>query len=263
MAEKELDRDDLEQEGEQEQEEESQYVSKEDYDKLASQLGKLKEAQKKSNKEAQKRREKLNDLDSRLQQYGLSTDDYDSLEEALAAAKSQDGKEDPQKGDIEKLRKQFEEDKRKAIEERDQQLRQMEGTVNKFLVENQASQAITEYDGVPKLLMPHIKEAVSVQKTDNGEYAVRVLDEDGDPRFNNSGEYMSIKDLVAEMRESEDFGQAFKAKAPSGSGSDPSGKKGGEKGPPKNMKRSEMTDKQKEDYIKKHGSDAYFDLPLS
>lgn len=256
------DRDDLEYEEneEQEQEEEEQYVSKEEYDKLLQQTNKLKEAQKKSNKEAQQRRHKLNELDERLQKHGLSTDDYDSLEEALAAAKSKDGKESPKEGDIEKLRKQFEQDKQKAIEERDQKIQAMESTVNRYLVENQAASAISEYDGVPKLLMPHIKEQVSVQTADNGEYVVRVLDEDGDPRFNNSGEYMSIRELVGEMRESDDFGMAFKAKAPSGSGSDPSGKKGGEKGAPK-KRRSQMNQKEKGEYVRNYGIEEFNKLP--
>ena len=253
------DRDDLE-EGQEQEEQES--VSKEEYEELKEQLEKLREAHKKSNKEAQKRRHKLSEYQERLQKFDLDPDDPEQLETVLSEYNNSKQNKDQRDTDIEKLRKQFEEDKKKAVEERDNQLRQMEGTVNKYLVENQAAAAITEYDGVPKLLMPHVRENVSVQKTDNGDYAVRVLDEDGDPRFNNQGEYMSIKDLVAEMKESEDYGMAFKAKAPSGSGSDPSGKKGGEKGAPKNQKRSDMTNKQKEEYIKKYGSDAYFDLPM-
>lgn len=261
MAEEDLDRDDLEQEEQEEQEQEEQYVSAEEYNKLQEQLEKLRKAQKKSNKEAQERRHKLTEQEERLKKYGLDPDDPDSLEETLAKLNEPQDKGKNKEADVEKLRKQFEEEKKKEIEQRDQQLRQMENTVNRYLVENQASSAISEYDGVPKLLMPHIKESVSVQKSDNGDYVVRVLDEDGDPRFNNEGEYMNIKDLVAEMRESEEFGLAFKAKAPSGSGSDPSGKKG-QKGPPRNVKRSEMDRKAKEDYIRKHGYDEYEKLPL-
>lgn len=247
-------------------EEEQQTISKEEYDKLVEQLNKVSKAHDKAKKEAAQRRHKLNDYQERLQKYELDPDDPEKLEEALdtykRTAEKSDKGEQPDQKELEKLKKQFEEEKKKEVQQYEDKLQKMQGTVEKYLVESNAASAIQEFDGVPKLLMPHIKQNVSVQQTDTGEYAVRVLDEDGDPRFNKEGDYMGIRDLVAEMRESEDFGMAFKAKAPSGTGSDPSSKKGGEKGAPKNMSRSQMTNNQKEEYIKKHGSDEYFKLPL-
>jgi len=59
---------------------------------------------------------------------------------------------------------------------------------------------------------------------DSGELVTRVVDQAGNPRVNGKGEYLSIKDLVSEMRESEVFGRAFEPSGTTGSGSQGGGK---------------------------------------
>ena len=64
--------------------------------------------------------------------------------------------------------------------------------------------------------MPHIKSQTRVFKDENGEYTVRVVDGQGDARSDGRGGWMSVRDLVAEMKTT--FPMAFESTAPSGTG---------------------------------------------
>lgn len=87
----------------------------------------------------------------------------------------------------------------------------------KHLVDAAAVSALAAAKGVPELLLPHIRNAVKVIE-ENGEYAVRVLDSSGSPRVNGKGEFLSITDLVSEMRTSDVFSRAFDASGVTGGG---------------------------------------------
>lgn len=80
-----------------------------------------------------------------------------------------------------------------------------------------------------------------------------VLDDDGEPTSETAAERMK------KLANSDDWKFFFEAKE-AGGGS------GGRKGPmkigDKELKRSKMSAKEKSDYIKEHGNDAYFKLPL-
>ena len=53
---------------------------------------------------------------------------------------------------------------------------------------------------------------------EGGDYAVRVVDPSGNPRVNAQGEFLSIADLVSEMRQSDTFAPCFKAPSTTGGG---------------------------------------------
>ncbi|QIQ64317.1 hypothetical protein 19_00011 [Pseudomonas phage Epa19] len=90
-----------------------------------------------------------------------------------------------------------------------------------LLVENAATTAIAELKGVPELLMPFVKTQVNVLEED-GEYRVFVVDGQGDRRYSGvTGQPMSIKELVAEMKANEKFGRLFESEAPQGGGTPP------------------------------------------
>lgn len=143
-----------------------------------------------------------------------------------AATKGGDGK-----ANFEKLRADLEKGHKTALEAKDGELRSMRGTLEKYLVQNQAIQAITEEKGVPVLLLPHIMSSVKVLE-DKGEFVVRVVDAEGDPRGDGKGGFMTINDLVKEMKASKDFGRAFEASGTNGGGKPPasSSNKGSEAG---------------------------------
>lgn len=80
-----------------------------------------------------------------------------------------------------------------------------------LLVENAATSAVAELKGVPELLLPFIKQQVKVGEKD-GEFIVQVIDSQGDQRYSGTtGQPMSIKELVAEMKGQEKFGRLFES----------------------------------------------------
>lgn len=94
-----------------------------------------------------------------------------------------------------------------------------------LLVENAATTAIAELKGVPELLMPFVKTQVNVLEED-GEYRVFVVDGQGDRRYSGiTGQPMSIKELVSEMKANEKFGRLFESEAPQGGGTPPGGRR--------------------------------------
>lgn len=90
-----------------------------------------------------------------------------------------------------------------------------------LLVENAATAAVVELKGVPELLLPFIKNQVKVLEQD-GEFKVFVVDGQGDQRYSGvTGQPMTIKELVAEMKANEKYGRLFESEAPAGGGMKP------------------------------------------
>jgi len=101
--------------------------------------------------------------------------------------------------------------------EKDKQLDTMKGTLSRYMVETAAVTALAAAKGNSKLLMPIIREHVELVQ-DGDEYVVRVKDGSGDYRGNGKGGFMSVEELVAEMRSSKDYGPAFESDVQGGSG---------------------------------------------
>ncbi len=93
---------------------------------------------------------------------------------------------------------------------KDQELDVMRGTLNKYMVESSAISALAEAKGNGKLLLPLIREQVELVK-DGDEYVVRVKDGAGDYRGNGKGGFMTVADLVTEMKQAKDYAAAFEA----------------------------------------------------
>lgn len=99
-------------------------------------------------------------------------------------------------------------------------LNSLQSVLKKQMIDGEAKAAIAEMKGVPDLLLPHVREKCLLMEED-GVYVVRVVDAEGDPRGNGKGGWLTIKDLVAEMRQSEVYGRAFEGEGRSGSGKQP------------------------------------------
>jgi len=134
--------------------------------------------------------------------------------------------------------------------------------------------AITEYKGKPKALMPVVLQYVR-PKQEDGRLRLRVVDDNGDERFNSKGEPMTPSELVAEMAQLDDFAGSFEGSGNSGGGTKPTA---GNSGTTKThrlgvrTKRDLATDKDRSfnqkfaDFIKAYpseqeGLDAYNALP--
>ena len=87
---------------------------------------------------------------------------------------------------------------------------------------NAGEAAIAAAKGSSALLLPHVRASVKVIE-DNGDFKVQVVDTAGNPRVNGKGEFLTIADLVSEMRQSDIFGRAFEATGTTGSGAASSG----------------------------------------
>ena len=120
-------------------------------------------------------------------------------------------------GEWDKLKAQMLEQHNKEREADKAAINAGKAAIERHLIDGQASAAISAAKGVPVLLLPHVKAHVRVVE-DGGEYVVRVVDKLGNPRVDAKGEFLSITDLVSEMRQSEVFGRAFEASGTTGGG---------------------------------------------
>jgi hypothetical protein len=132
--------------------------------------------------------------------------------------------------------------------------------MERYLVDSQIAQTVSELDGVLKLIKPHVKASTKVVNVD-GEYKAVILDEDGTTRYTSSGEPMTIKEYVESLRDDADFSHAFKTKAKSGTGQQAGNAGRAGVAPVKGFNRFSMTQAQKDQYITQYGIAAYNKLP--
>lgn len=93
--------------------------------------------------------------------------------------------------------------------------------VENLLIDAAATAALAEAKGSVQLLLPHVKAHARVKEVD-GKFTVEVVDAAGNGRIADAkGAPMGIKDLVAEMRESDAFARAFEGEGHSGTGKTP------------------------------------------
>ena len=235
-------------------EEESQAVSYEDFKALQEEKERMAKYLEKANKEAKNYRLKAKDYE----EIGMSPEEIKELREKQDRAKQ---RELEKKGDWEKLKSQLTEQFEQERQQYESQLTKMKKSMETTLVQKEVLGAISKHEGIPTLLEPHVKSAVQLVEEEDGSMVPRVIDSDGSPRFNTKGDYMSVDEYVASLREHEDFGVAFRGRQASGSGSKSSSSTGGQRPVPK-KKRSEMDMNDKRAFMKEYGIDEYEKLPL-
>ena len=152
------------------------------------------------------------------QSLGKTPDEIASLVDASKRAEEERALKG---GEWEKLKGQMLDQQKTELAKRDQQLAVKDKALTKYLVDAAAVTALAAAKGSAALLLPHIRSSVKVIE-DGDDYAVRVVDAAGNPRVNGKGEFLSIADLVSEMRQSDDYSRAFDASGTAGSGAGPS-----------------------------------------
>jgi hypothetical protein len=211
-----------------------------------------------ANKEAQERREKLN----KYEEMGL-----DSLEKAREILKEREDSE-IKKAEEEKNFSEWQEkiqtqhqtqvekyksDLEKANEDVTKYRTQLEST----LIDSEALRVISEMKGEPAFLLPYLKDEIKlIQDEHSGKMTSQIVDVSGTIRQNKNGKPMTIADRVNEMREDKIFGKAFSAPEVGGSGSSSTDKGAPSASSPKAY-RNEMTDRQKQEYVRDHGIEAF------
>jgi hypothetical protein len=133
-------------------------------------------------------------------------------------------------GEWDKLREQMNQQHQAELAKEREGKGALRGQLEKYLVDAAAATALAAAQGNAELLLPHVKARVKVIE-ENGEFAVRVVDAAGNPRVNGKGEFLSMTELVGEMRQSDVYAPAFLAPAASGGGARPNaGAPGTQKG---------------------------------
>jgi len=213
-----------------------------------AELRKAKEALRKANKEAKDRRLQL----KTLEKAGLSVDDAVKLREKLEA---EEHKRALKRGDVEKIREQLEAKYRDQLSEKDEVINNMKSSLHDYLITNRANEALTSLGakkGANRVLNPLIQQHTTVVEED-GKYVVRVKDEDGDVRFNDKGDYMSVSEFISEMKSDEVFGDLFQVASASGTGSRPAASQKRVEKPSAGKAKGDMTRAERAAYIRKYG----------
>ena len=156
---------------------------------------------------------------------GKTPEEIQSLVEAQAQAERD---KLTKGGEWDKLKQQMADQHKTELVQKDARIGSLTKSLEARLIDADATAAIAASKGVPALLLPHVRAAVKVIE-DNGEFKVQVVDPAGNPRVNGKGEFLSIADLVGEMRQSEVFGRAFEATGITGGGAPGGGGGGGAK----------------------------------
>lgn len=127
-------------------------------------------------------------------------------------------------GDFDSREKQLLERQAKAEERWREENTTLKASLQELLVDQAAKDALLGAQarkvGGINVLLPHLQRAVNVVE-ENGRHVVRVMGADGRPRMTNrSGDTspMTISELVAEMKASDEFAHCFEAENRSGGG---------------------------------------------
>lgn len=170
--------------------------------------------------EAKRNRPDMTGFTAVGQLLGLEGDDATNAETLKQAVERVIGESKDGKVNWEKMKSDLSKGFATQLQAKDGELQTMSKTLQKYLVTTAAVQAIAGNKGVPELLLPHIQAKTKVIK-EGEDYVVRVVDEAGDPRGNISGGFMTVEDLVKEMKASPTYGRAFESETPGGSGVKP------------------------------------------
>lgn len=165
----------------------------------------------------QKERERARDFEKKLS--GLKDLDPDEYARLKKEADERADADAEKKGQWDQLKGQLLDKHQKELEASTGKVSAMQKALEQHLVDAEATRALAEAKGIPALLLPHVKAAVKVVE-ENGGYAVKVVDAQGNPRIvDGKGTAMTIPDLVAEMKKSDIFGRAFEGTGATGGGS--------------------------------------------
>jgi len=234
--------------------EEEQQISPEEYQKMQNELEQLRKYQKKANEEAKNYRLKA----KAYEEAGYSPEELKELREKEYQRQQ---KELERKGDFNKLKETLTREFTEKEKQYQSRIEQLQNSMEKTLVQREVVSAIAKHDGIETLLQPHVERNVKLMENDDGTMVARVMDKDGSPAFNSKGEYMSVDDYVASLREHDDFGVAFRGRQQSGSGTR-SAPTNGKQAVPKKA-RSEMTNKEREAFVSQYGWEEYHKLPIT
>lgn len=112
---------------------------------------------------------------------------------------------------LDKIKQDYEKKQSEALAVKDKEIKDRDSALERHLISDVATREIASAKGKVKVLMPHVKSQCKVVRDENGDYAVRVVDSQGDFRSNGAGGWMNVSDLVAEVKQDPDFAANFES----------------------------------------------------
>lgn len=194
------------------------------YDGVSGRLKSVEADKKKVSNEAAQRRVATKAIEELAVKLGIEVDDASKIAEAIDAhitdlsTRVKNG--DEIKVNMDKIQADAEKRIAEALGAKDKELGAMRSTLETHLIGETATKAIGDAKGSVDLLMPLIKQQAKVF-ADGDKYAVRIVDSDGEARSNGAGGWMTVSDLVTEMKSNDSLARAFESEAPGGTGSPP------------------------------------------
>ncbi len=173
-----------------------------------------------------RRRVATSKFEGLVKELGVTYDDGDADAPVLGlkayiddlTAKAANGKD--VQINLEKVKKAMQEAHQGELSKKDQEAATLRKSLEKFMIGQVATAALAESKGSVELLLPIITGQCKIVN-ENGEYVARVVDEAGDYRTGRDAQPMSVKDLVAEMKQNAKYARAFDSEAPRGNGHQP------------------------------------------
>lgn len=199
--------------------EEGKYAPSEDYKGVVEAVTGLNKSLKAARAEAKNKKEV--DL-SPLQDFGQDPSEIkQNIDSKMKELQDELAKGGDAKLNLEKVREELAQGHKKELEKYQTRAEALQNQLYRQLGENEARSSIVDLKGDPELLMPFVLQQLKPVEED-GEYKVYVVDAAGDRRYSGvTGQPMTPKELVAEMKANEKYGRLFESEAPAGGGMPP------------------------------------------
>jgi len=94
---------------------------------------------------------------------------------------------------------------KKEIEDKESLLNRTTSKLKNYLLDNAITKSIVEADGNIDILEPHVRQYVDVIDDEKDGYVIRVLDQDNQIRLSDTGDPMTVDDLLNEFKEKPAF----------------------------------------------------------
>lgn len=199
--------------------EDGKFAPSEDYRGVVDALIGLNKSLKAARAEAKNKR----DVDlSPLHDFGQDPGEIrQNIESKLKELQDELAKGGDAKLNLDKVREELAQGHKKELEKYQARSEALQNQLFRQLGENAAKSAIVELKGEPELLMPFVLQQLKPVEED-GEYKVYVIDAAGDRRYSGvTGQPMTPKELIAEMKANEKYGRLFESEAGAGGGMPP------------------------------------------
>jgi hypothetical protein len=195
-----------------------------DYIGVGKSLHQARGDKKTASDEAASRRNALKAFEDLATDLGIEVEEGSELHDAMKAhvsslmEQAQNGKD--VQINIDKIKAEHARRADEAISKKSEETQAMQKSLFSHLVIGEARSALADAKGNPDLLLPIVEKRCQVVQ-DGDTYKVRVVDDQGDARSDGAGGWMGVQELVAEMKSSDSFAQAFESESNSGGGKIP------------------------------------------